>query len=46
LSMDVLCVEPMTAPTDPFSGRFPLRTAQPGETVTAVFEMTAIRLRP
>ena len=45
LSMDVLCVEPMTAPTDPFSGRFPLRVAEPGETVTAVFEMTAIRLR-
>ncbi|MBI1379342.1 MAG: aldose 1-epimerase [Frankiales bacterium] len=45
LDQDVVCVEPMTAPTDPFAGRFPLRTAAPGETVTAVFEMTAIRLR-
>ncbi|MDA8435754.1 MAG: aldose 1-epimerase [Actinomycetales bacterium] len=40
---DVVCVEPMTAPTDPFSGRFPLRLAQPGETVEAVFEVTAER---
>jgi len=40
---DVVCIEPMTAPTDPFSGRFPLRLAQPGETVAAVFEVTAER---
>ena len=44
LSHDLVAVEPMTAPTDPFSGRWPLRTAQPGETVTAVFDMTAHRL--
>jgi len=42
-TLDVVCVEPMTAPTDPFSGRWPLRMAAPGETVTAVFEMTAAR---
>ncbi len=40
---DIVCLEPMTAPTDPFSGRFPLRLAQPGETVGAVFEVTARR---
>jgi galactose mutarotase-like enzyme len=40
---DIVCLEPMTAPTDPFSGRFPLRLAQPGETVTAEFAITADR---
>jgi len=40
---EIICLEPMTAPTDPFSGRFPLRLAQPGETVEAVFEVTARR---
>jgi len=42
-SLDVVCIEPMTAPTDPFSGRWPLRMAAPGESVAAVFEMTAAR---
>jgi aldose 1-epimerase len=41
--LDVVCIEPMTAPTDPFSGRFPLRLAAPGEAVEAVFEVTARR---
>jgi galactose mutarotase-like enzyme len=41
--VDVVCLEPMTAPTDPFSGHFPLRLAQPGETVEAVFEVRADR---
>jgi galactose mutarotase-like enzyme len=40
---DVVCFEPMTAPTDPFAGRFPLRLALPGESVEAVFEITAER---
>jgi galactose mutarotase-like enzyme len=40
---EIICLEPMTAPTDPFSGRFPLRLAQPGETVEAGFEVTARR---
>jgi len=40
---DIVCIEPMTAPTDPFSGRFPLRLAQPGERVEAVFEVVAER---
>jgi galactose mutarotase-like enzyme len=40
---DIVCIEPMTAPTDPFSGRFPLRLAAPGETVEAVFEVVAER---
>ena len=39
LNADTVCVEPMTAPTDPFSGRFPLRTAAPGTSYTAVFEV-------
>jgi galactose mutarotase-like enzyme len=43
---EIICLEPMTAPTDPFSGRFPLRLAQPGETVEAVFEVTAHRFAP
>ena len=46
LTHDLVAVEPMTAPTDPFSGRWPLRSAAPGETVTAVFDMTAHRLAP
>ena len=40
---DIVCIEPMTAPTDPFAGRFPLRVAAPGETVEAVFEVVAER---
>ena len=40
---DLVCIEPMTAPTDPFSGRFPLRTAEPGESVEAVYEIEATR---
>jgi galactose mutarotase-like enzyme len=43
---DLVAVEPMTAPTDPFSGRWPVRSAEPGETVTAVFDLTAHRLAP
>jgi aldose 1-epimerase len=41
--LDVVCVEPMSAPTDPFSGRFPLRLAEPGAPSNAVFEVTAER---
>jgi len=41
--VDIVCVEPMTAPTDPFSGRFPLRLAQPGSSVAAVVEIVAER---
>jgi len=46
LSHDLVAVEPMTAPTDPFAQRWPIRSAAPGETVTAVFDMTAHRLAP
>ena len=28
--LDIVCLEPMTAPTDPFSGRFPLRARAAG----------------
>ena len=41
--IDVVCVEPMSAPTDPFSGRFPLRLAEPAAPWTAVFEVSAER---
>lgn len=37
--MDTVCLEPMTAPTDPFRGWWPLRLAEPGETVSGVFEI-------
>ena len=40
---DLVCIEPMTAPTDPVSGRWPVRLAAPGETVEAVFEVTVER---
>jgi aldose 1-epimerase len=40
---DVICVEPMTAPTDPFSGRFPLRFASEGAPYEAVFEIAVQR---
>jgi aldose 1-epimerase len=46
LTQDLVAVEPMTAPTDPFSEQWPLRRADPGETVTAVFDLTAHRLAP
>jgi len=41
--VDIVCVEPMTAPTDPFSGRFPLRLAEPGSPFEAVFEVVPER---
>ena len=40
---EVICVEPMTAPTDPFAGRFPLAEARRGAPYTAVFEIVAER---
>lgn len=43
LEVDTVCIEPMTAPTDPFAGRFPLRCAAPGESVAAVFEVEPLR---
>jgi galactose mutarotase-like enzyme len=39
LDLDVVCIEPMTAPTDPFAGRWPVRAVEPGETATLVFEV-------
>jgi galactose mutarotase-like enzyme len=39
LIFDTVCVEPMTAPTDPFRGWWPLAQCEPGETVTAVYEI-------
>ncbi len=34
---DLVALEPMTAPTDPFAGRFPVTLAVAGETHSAVF---------
>ena len=42
---DVVCFEPMTAPTNPFEGDTPLRWAEPGETVSAGFEVRVARTR-
>ena len=39
LDADVVCIEPMTAPTDPFAGRWPLRAVEPGGSATLVFEV-------
>jgi galactose mutarotase-like enzyme len=39
LTADVVCFEPMTAPTDPFSGHWPIRSVRPGEEFSAVFEI-------
>jgi galactose mutarotase-like enzyme len=39
LNADVVCFEPMTAPTDPFSGHWPIRSVRPGEEFSAVFEI-------
>jgi galactose mutarotase-like enzyme len=42
LDLDVVCIEPMTAPTDPFAGRWPVRAVEPGETATLVFEVEVV----
>ncbi|MCB9413073.1 MAG: aldose 1-epimerase [Actinobacteria bacterium] len=36
-SDDVVAIEPMTAPTDPFAGVFPRRVVEPGDTYAATF---------
>ncbi len=41
---DVVCFEPMTAPTNPFEGGAPLRCVAPGESFTAGFRIRATRL--
>jgi galactose mutarotase-like enzyme len=37
---DVVAIEPMTAPTDPFSGNFPLLTVAPGDTYRAEYRIS------
>ncbi len=37
---DVVCFEPMTAPTNPFEGGTPLRWVQAGASFTAMFEIS------
>lgn len=37
---DLVAIEPMTAPTDPFAGHFPIHRARPGEPYSAVFSIT------
>lgn len=36
---DLAALEPMTAPTDPLAGHFPIRVVEPGESQTAVFSI-------
>ena len=36
---DVVCFEPMTTPTDPFGGTWPIIVVEPGESYSAVFEI-------
>ena len=36
----LVAIEPMTAPTDPLAGHFPIKTALPGETYTARYGIT------
>jgi galactose mutarotase-like enzyme len=36
---DVVCFEPMTAPTDPFSGTWPVLSVAPGNEYSAIFEI-------
>jgi galactose mutarotase-like enzyme len=39
VTADVVCFEPMTAPTDPFSGHWPIRSVPPGQEYVASFEI-------
>lgn len=41
---DFICIEPMTAPTDPFSGQDVLQVVPPGESTTATWSMIVTRL--
>jgi len=41
---DVVCFEPMTAPTDPFGGAWPVIVVEPGDQYTASFEIDVRRL--
>jgi galactose mutarotase-like enzyme len=42
-SDDVVAIEPMTAPTDPFAGRFPLATVEPGDEFSATYAIRVER---
>jgi galactose mutarotase-like enzyme len=42
---DVVCFEPMTAPTDPFEGGAPLRSVAPGDLFRARFEIRVLDAR-
>ncbi len=43
LTADVICFEPMTAPTDPFSGKWPINVVEPGQEYRARFEIEVSR---
>ena len=43
---DVVAIEPMTAPSDPFSGTFPLRTVPRGESYAATYVIRVDRAAP
>ena len=44
LTADVVCFEPMTAPTDPFGGTWPVIVVEPGDEYSATFEIDVRRL--
>lgn len=39
----LVAIEPMTAPTDPLAGHFPIRSVEPGDTFTATFAISVDR---
>lgn len=39
----LVAIEPMTAPTDPLAGKFPVRVVEPGEKFTATFSVEVER---
>lgn len=39
----LVAIEPMTAPTDPLAGKFPIRVVEPGDKFTAIFAVSVER---
>jgi len=37
---DLVAIEPMSAPTDPLAGHFPIRVVEPGQTFAATYSIT------
>lgn len=43
---DLVAIEPMTAPTDPLAGHFPIQVVAPGQSRTATFSITVSDVEP